>query len=782
MITAALTWGAVRWMLPIATAGLAFLGLIIWAYGRAPAATGVRLLAGLLKIVAVALLLICLLEPLISGVRPRPGANLFAILVDNSRSMRIANRGVLAAEQLPDWLAPGKGGWRARLEQDFDVRVYAFDRDVRQVDETKSLAYDGDASNLSSAMATIGERLQGRPLAGLLLVSDGNATDLPADLAVLKRPSCPIFPVWSQTQTRPPDARLELVQVSQTHFETSPTTVAANVVSDGLAGQSLVVQLVDAQDKILEEQTIKAGADGQAVPIRFRFRPETSNVSFHRLRVFAEADRARFLAKGQLSEATPENNTRTMLVDRGGGPYRILYVAGRPNWEFKFLRRALQGDEEIHLVGLLRIANKEPKFQFRDQGGTGQANRFFEGFEGAEQADNESYDQPVFARIDVRDSQELPEGFPSRAETLFAYDAVILDDVEATFFSQDQMLLLRRYVSQRGGGLLMLGGVSSFAQGGYARTPLGEMLPVYLNRDDARTSGNRVQMTLTREGMLETWTRLRPTEDEERQRLQQMPAFQTLNAVGDTKPGAMLVAEALDRDTTRPAIAAQRFGKGRTAAVMIGDVWQWSLQRQSPENTDPAVFWRQLVRWLVAEVPKRVEVQVEQGATGQATQILVMANNSEFQPDDDATAELAVRIPSGNTVQLTTEPSKSRSGAFVAEFWPQEPGGYHVAAKVVSGDGQTLPTTDAGWVFAPVEQEFQRLDIDRALLTKLAADSGGRIVDPDRIGAFVSQLQRQPVPVTEHWVAPLWHQAWVFSLAMACLCAEWGLRRWKGLA
>ena len=209
-------------------------------------------------------------------------------------------------------------------------------------------------------------------------------------------------------------------------------------------------------------------------------------MTFHRLQVFAAADRATFLVDQTTREATSENNTRTLLVKRGGGPFRILYASGRPNWEFKFLRRALEKDDEIQLIGLLRIANKEPKFQFQDRSGTGDANRFFEGFEDAEEADNETYDQPVFVRIILDDSQELAEGFPSTVETLFAYDAVILDDLEASFFSPDQMLLLRRYVSQRGGGLLMLGGVSSFAQGGYARTPIGEMLPVYLNRGDTR--------------------------------------------------------------------------------------------------------------------------------------------------------------------------------------------------------------------------------------------------------------------------------------------------------
>jgi hypothetical protein len=118
----------------------------------------------------------------------------------------------------------------------------------------------------------------------------------------------------------------------------------------------------------------------------------------------------------------------------------------------------------------------------------------------------------------------------------------------------------------------------------------------------------------------------------------------------------------------------------------------------------------------------------------------------------------------------------------VAQYWPQQAGGYRVEAKVTAGDGQVLQPVKTGWVFAPEEREFERLAVNEPLLAKLARSSGGRTIDPQEIAEFVAQLQHEPVPITEHWVAPLWHQAWVLSLAIACLCGEWGLRRWKGLA
>ncbi len=46
---------------------------------------------------------------------------------------------------------------------------------------------------------------------------------------------------------------------------------------------------------------------------------------------------------------------------------------------------------------------------------------------------------------------------------------------------------------------------------------------------------------------------------------------------------------------------------------------------------------------------------------------------------------------------------------------------------------------------------------------------------------FVGGLPTRSAEITEPYVRPVWHQAWVFLLAIACLSAEWGLRRWKGL-
>ena len=77
-----------------------------------------------------------------------------------------------------------------------------------------------------------------------------------------------------------------------------------------------------------------------------------------------------------------------------------------------------------------------------------------------------------------------------------------------------------------------------------------------------------------------------------------------------------------DDRTTFPAVVTQSYGRGRVLAVMVGDLWRWGLQRPADAENDLAKAWRQMVRWLVADVPHRLEGAVpEQEGTHQTVRL-----------------------------------------------------------------------------------------------------------------------------------------------------------------
>src|SRR6185436_5631397 len=125
-------------------------------------------------------------------------------------------------------------------------------------------------------------------------------------------------------------------------------------------------------------------------------------------------------------EQVTENNQFDVALDVVGRREKILYFEGGARFEAKFLRLAVEDDKNLQVATLERTADEK------------------------------------FLRLDVDDAEELVAGFPKTREELFGYRGLVIGGVEASFFSVDQIRMLSDFVSQRGGGLLMLGSEKTF--------------------------------------------------------------------------------------------------------------------------------------------------------------------------------------------------------------------------------------------------------------------------------------------------------------------------------
>jgi uncharacterized membrane protein len=769
--------------------------LTAWSYRRSPEIGAVHRIAFVLRLLGVLVLLLCLIEPLWSGRRVKSGENLFLVVADNSSGMNVRDQGMATSrgEILKSVFSPDKSGWLAHLTDNFQVRQYLFDSQLRRTTDFSELHFDGKASAIGGILQTIAQRYRGRPLAGVLLMTDGNATDTSDQFYDLSGVP-PVYPVVVGTDRPQKDISVTNVSVSQTSFEDAPVTIQADVDASGYAGKTVMLNLTESSGKAVEQQKRKISRSDEKHTFRFHVRPDTSGVLFYNLSAAEEIvpDESSDQQKTPSpSEATLANNTHTLVVDRGKGPYRILYVTGRPNWEYKFLRRAISEDEQIQLVGLIRVAMREPKYEWL--GRSGEVNNpLYRGFDNKDAEQAEQYDQPVLVRMyppGQEDETELRDGFPRTAEEMFRYHAVILDDVEAGFFTHDQMELLRRFVAERGGGFLMLGGTESFREGSYNRTPIGQMLPVYLDRlpKTETGTGTKIHFNLTREGWLQPWARLRDNEQDEQKRLSAMPAFRVLNRLGAVKPGAQVVATVGDDSGGWfPALVVQRYGSGRSAAITIGDVWRWGM-KQPKMHDDMNKFWRQTLRWLIADVPNRISLTPAQ-KRDQANQPVVFSvhvRDKAFEPMNDVSINIEVRDPNGQTVKLTAEPVLSETGLFEAVYVPHRDGGYFANAVVTDADGLKIGDAQAGFTVDLQAREFQSIKTNRPLLEKIAGLTGGRLVELDSLESFARNLPSLNAPVMDTWIRPLWDlkgaMPAVFLFVLICFVGEWALRRWKGM-
>ena len=354
-MVATILLNSLSWLAPAVVLSLLACGVLAWSYRQSRLRGVWRGLCLILKALSILGLAVCLLEPLWITQRARTGANYFLILADNSLSLQIHDRGspTSRGEELKKSLNEKGVAWQAQLAKDFQVRRYLFDSRLQRVESFSEMAFDGRSSALNSALKSVRERFANQPLAGILLFTDGNATDLPRT-GIDTNQLPPIYPVVVGEDFPARDVSIQGVTASQTAFEDSPVTAQVEVMAYGCSSEKITAQLLDVSGKQVAELSETANSAESRLNFRFQFKPDKAGLSYYTVRVAAAVDLIQFTDPKQNREATLANNSRMFVVDRGQEPFRILYVSGRPNWEYKFLNRALQEDSQLQMVALIR--------------------------------------------------------------------------------------------------------------------------------------------------------------------------------------------------------------------------------------------------------------------------------------------------------------------------------------------------------------------------------------------------------------------------------------------
>jgi uncharacterized membrane protein len=454
-------------------------------------------------------------------------------------------------------------------------------------------------------------------------------------------------------------------------------------------------------------------------------------------------------------EAVLENNRRSVLVEPPGRRRQILMIEGAPGFEHSFIKRALAADPGFEIDSVVRKG--------RDVRGAA----------------------TYFVQAASTRAPRLASGFPQERAALYEYDAVVLANVEADTLSRLQLQWLTDFVDQRGGGLLVFGG-KTFAQQGFAGTPLEDVLPLRLtDRGNgvvpaANRADSRLAVRLTAAGLTHPMMRTTGSDQDLEKRWQAMPALAGVATLGALRPGAEALAVVTAQDGPRPLVAVQRYGQGR-AVLFAGEAsWRWRMQMPSTDRTHE-FFWRQAVRWIAAAAPDRVSLgSVPSLVPGSRTAINVAVRNQEFAPVGDATVRLRVTRPDGSSEDAAAALAAPQAGSYSGELRFDEPGVYRINA--VAQRGETQIAAANRWILvggADLEMADPRLNDE--VLRRIATASGGSYLHADDVGDLPSLIAAAVAEPANPQVEELWHNVWIFVALMLLLAAEWVLRRRWGL-
>ena len=737
------SWGLSRPVLLVVMAVTAAAIIALFTYRGVSAASRTRdrvVLIGL-RVAALVVLLFCLFRPTLVLKAAVPQQNFLGVLVDDSRSMSIAARDgqTRAAFVQQQFGTPDSPLLRA-LSQRFVVRFFGFSSSSERVAGAANLKYGGTSTRGGQALDRARDELAGLPLAGLVMVSDGaDTSDATIDetLASLKARSIPVFTVGVGQDRFAHDIQVTRVETPRTALKGTALVVDVVLSQTGYGGQTVPLTVED-DGRIVSTQEVTLPADGESSTVKVQFTAKEAGA-----RVF------KFMVPTQPGEQVTQNNARDALIQVNDRVEKILYYEGEPRPEMKFLLRGIDDDKNIQVATLLRTAENK------------------------------------YWRTRISSPDEMIGGFPKTREELFAYRALILGSVEAASFSPEQLRMIADFVSKRGGGLLMLGGRRSFAEGGWGGTPVGEVLPVVLDNANPKYFSELFSAKPTRAGSSFPVLQIAGDEKASAVKWSDMPEISSVNPVQHVKPGAtVLLTGSEGHRQEQIVLAYQRYGRGKAIAMPIQDSWQWKMGVKVPvTDTTHAMFWRRLVRWLVDGVPEQVNINTttDRVEPGETVKLAAEVLDSAYTEVNDSRVVAKVTSPSGKASELPVEWTVTKDGDYRTTFVPDEPGIYDIQV-IAERDQKTLGKADLHVRVSAGDAEYFDAAMRAPLLKRVAEETGGRFFTPTNAATLPEAISYSGRGVTVVEERELWDMPALFLALIGFMAAEWGYRRMRGLA
>ena len=700
-----------------------------------------------LRLLVLLLLCLPLLEPVLMMPDVVPEDNFVAVMVDGSESMTLADgrqgatRGGDAQAILFD------GGLLAALDETFKLRHYTFGSRAARTDSLQSVRYDQGGTDLTAALDRVISDFQGLPLAGVVLLTDGgdNSGGVPLNKAEeLRDLGIPLHVVGLGRETFRREREILDVQVNQEVEQSTGAEVSVKVRSWAEEPEPVRFALRRSEEVVYtQQQKLKGG--GRVDQFTFFYEPEGNETHSYVLHMEE--------ASGELNAA---NNTFPAVIEAQQDTFRVLYFEGQLRPDFKFIKRALENDSAIEFASISRT-------------GTGK-----------------------FFRQGIDSPEELEGGFPVSEAALNAYHAVFFGDIEASFFTLEQLQLIERFVRVRGGGFMMLGGRNTFAEGSYEGTPIADLLPAYIdpsretavprNFVSADSSEKGFRFVPTEVGWESSILKLSTNPDSNRTRWDGMPRLRSLNLMGAVKPGAQVLATK-PKDAfgpSEPLLAVQRYGAGRAAALPTASTWRWQIQLPAEDERHER-FWRQLVRWLVASAQGPVTVEgPDRLAAGTETSLRVQVYSPTYEPLSGAAVQGRMTAPDGEVQEIAFQEELTNQGAYSAVFTPRSEGLYRLEVTGREA-GAVVGQSEQPLLVRASDREFQDAPLKKTLLEGLAEASSGKYYAPGEAETIPENIENRRSSTSVYRTSYLWDMPLLFGLILLLLSIEWVYRRRQGL-
>lgn len=658
-------------------------------------------------------------------------------------------------DKVDAFLADAEHSWLRDIRKKATVSRYEFGEKVVPLGTAPLWLRQEPSSNrrVLSPATQIGAALQQvaldsstQPVEAAILITDGghNAGADPRELAhSLSGATLHVIPIGNTKMQR--DVILHHTHAPKAVLQNDHVVVDSIVTAYDCANEKLQVELLD-NGAVVDQQTLNVTSE--VFDSRVQLRWKAAQLGKHTLAF-------RVLPVGD--ERTEENNSNNADIHVMEDKIRVLVADNFPRWETRYLLNLFKRDDRVAFDQLL----------FEPQASIGPG-----------------------VRAD----------FPASLEEWSKYRVVILGDVLPAQLTYEDQKLLRRYITEAGGNLIIIAGKDAMPAA-YFNQPLGLMLPV--ERGDRAFYGNNpFYLHLTDEGSMSFATQIaeNPAMSERlwREMSERLPIY-ALSEFSKPKPTThSLIWASLSKTSfnpgepsTRSFLSWQYVGAGRVVYFAAPVTYQL---RYRQGDTFHHRFWGQLLRWAVAR----------DLAEGSQT-VRLSTDKSRYESGETVQASVRLRqldgkLVSGTAVQITAV----HEGRLVHEITlkedPTRPGTYHGRLEALPVGPVKLQAA-GNQVKALLAQENYRRAVETtvsidpsgllelrhplcnlSLLRQVADASGGIVLPPTGLKAAMQALNLDPEVLQTVTKKALWNRWDLFWLFILCLTLEWAGRKYLGLS
>ena len=793
---------------------------------RVPPRTAKWLVA--LRMAAVAVTLLVLMQPVIIGERERTVKERVLVLVDDSASMHFKDRQMtpeeekdiataLGLDKLPsDGLtraemvrmlvaAGGDSSFLSKAARKYEVDVFRFGAGLlrdESIQEEKELddkeRMFRSVTDLTKALELAIKEVPAEEISSIIVFTDGRHNGDAGVESIARKLGgygIQVSAVVVGGTVKPFDLSIAAADSPESVFLGDKVRFTVRVAATHANGRKAKLHFLDA-DGQLDEREFTVEGDDWSKEFKFTDVPKEQGVYSYRLKV-----------TNLEGELFAENNERQLDVAVSDDRTNVLLVDGRPRWEYRYLRNLFYGrDKSVHLQDWLvhpdSIAGVQPKLL-------------------------------EYANASRPFGQSEAGGWPIQDNDWRQFDVIIVGDIGEDVLTEDVIEQLRYNVEDRGALLVLISG-SEYMPYSITNQKLRDLMPIEY---EPSAQSHRVApedafvFQLAAAGRGHPVMNQSSSSSENEDIWAEIPDFHWRLPLAGVKPGADVLAYAKTKKESGSEVAGavaesiaatieedpeaalkrledMRGEQGRNALVIAGAKGKgrvlmlttdsmWRLRSKTGDQLHHR-FWGQVMRWGAGEKLRSGNMYVRLGTdqlrygAGEPVKAFARFLDEKHNGIDGLDPRILVRAPnSGARVAVFNAKKRPESnGLYEVEIHGcTAPGLYEVSldcpkAQEMLDRRYPAEKLKTSFVVVTTKQPAEKVDTTstRNHVERVASATGGKVLTPTEYIALDSDFGGGSKRISDRVEFHLWCLPPLFLIIIGLLTAEWILRKRASLA